>query len=194
VPDHPVLVAGENLGLDFPSSIEALRAHGAEFLTRGFRATGALAADNRVTEVTKFDEFIGGGAGRKAWLSVTYQRDDPGLHAELFVKLPRDFGDPLRPLFSHLMQPEARFALLSRRSGFPVAVPTCYFADYDPVSCTGLLITERIGYSENGVQPFHDKCLDYALPEPAEPVLPGRADRQDRDAARVRREAPEPVA
>jgi hypothetical protein len=44
-----------------------------------------------------------------------------------------------------------------------VAVPACYFADYDPVSSTGLLITERIGYGEDGVEPFHDKCLDYSL-------------------------------
>jgi hypothetical protein len=163
---YPSQVSGENLGLPFPTSIEALRAGGARFLTEAFRATGALAPDNAVKEVTRCAEFVGGGAGRKAWLSVTYEKPGPGLHEELFVKYPRDFGDPLRPLFSHLMQPEARFALLSLRSGFPVPVPACYFADYDPESSTGLLITERVVYGAGGVEPVRDKCLDYALPEP----------------------------
>ena len=163
--EHPDLVTGENLGVEFPTSLEVLQARGPGFLTRAFQATGALSSDNAVVEITRFEEFVGGGAGRKAWLSVRYERDGPGLHSELFVKMPRDFGDPLRGLFSHLMQSEARFALLSRRSDFPVAVPACYFADYDPVSSTGLLITERIDYGEDGVEPFHDKCLDYSLPE-----------------------------
>ncbi len=162
----PTMVRGTNLDIPFPTSLESLRESGSAFLTDAFRATGALSPDNQVSAVTRFEEFIGGGAGRKLWLSVVYRRDDPGLHTELFVKLPRDFGDPLRPLFSHLMEPEARFALLSRRSGFPVPVPTCYFADYDPETSTGLIITERIPYGENGVEPFHDKCLDYELPEP----------------------------
>lgn len=164
--DQPENVVGENLGVPFPTSIEVLRKRGPEFLTSAFRATGVLARDNEVVEVTRLEEFIGGGAGRKAWLSVAYARDEPGLRTELFVKYPRDFDDPLRPLFAHLMQPETRFALLSRRSGFPVPVPTCYFADYDPDTSTGLLITERICFGEDGVEPFQDKCLDYALPEP----------------------------
>jgi hypothetical protein len=163
---HPSTVTGENLAVPFPTSIEVLRERGPEFLTPAFHATGALAPDNEVVEVTRLEEFVGGGAGRKAWLSVAYARDEPGLHTELFVKYPRDFGDPLRPLFAHLMRPEARFALLSRRSGFPVPVPACYFADYDPATATGLLITERIRFGEDGVEPFRDKCLDYALPGP----------------------------
>lgn len=164
--DYPRNVAGENLNVSFPSSIEVLRERGPEFLTQAFRATGVLDRGNEVSAITRLEEFFGGGAGRKAWLSVTYAHDQPGLHTELFVKFPRDFGDPLRPLFSHLMQPEAHFALLSLRSDFPVAVPTCYFADYDPATSTGLLITERIPYGEHGVEPFRDKCQDYKLPDP----------------------------
>src|SRR5690606_15911881 len=60
------------------------------------------------------------------------------------------------------------FALLSRQQGFPVAVPTCYFADYDPASVSGILITERVLYGQDGIEPCHDKCLDYRLPEPLE--------------------------
>ena len=163
--NYPDQVAGQLLGLHFPSNPEALRAGGAEFLTTAFRASGAIGNDNRVTAVTGFEEFFGGGAGRKLVLSVAYEKPD-NLHTELFVKYPRDFGDPLRDLFAGLMEPETRFALFSRRPDFPVAVPKCYFADYDPQSRTGVLVTERIRYGTAPIEPFRDKCLDYELPDP----------------------------
>jgi hypothetical protein len=78
------------------------------------------------------------------------------------------FGDPLRELFAPLMEPEVRFALLSRREGFPVAVPQCYFADYDPSTKSGLLITECIAYGQGGIEALHEKCLDYTLRDPLE--------------------------
>lgn len=164
--EAPASVTGAQLGLPFPSSIERLRAQGPGFLTKAFRATGALGADNRVTAITRAEEFFGGGAGRKMLLSVTYARPQPDLHTDLFVKYPRDFDDPLRELFNHLLEPETRFALLSRTPGFPVAVPKCYFADYDPQTRCGVLITERIAFGRDGVEPFYDKCLDYELPDP----------------------------
>ncbi|RAR57906.1 hypothetical protein C7401_114125 [Paraburkholderia unamae] len=166
--NDPDRVVGDRSALPFPVSVEALREAGADFLTAAFRWTGALAQDNRVTAITGFTEFFGGGMGRKVSLSVAYARDDPGLHTHLFVKFTRDFGDPLRELFGPLMEPEVRFALLSRRSGFPVAVPTCYFADYHAATTTGILITERIEYGENGIEPRHDKCLDDELDNPVE--------------------------
>lgn len=165
---YPDRVRGQQLGLRFPPNLDPLREQGAAFLTEAFRASGAIGADNRVTAITRFDEFFGGGAGRKAWLSVEYAKPEPGLHRELFVKYPRDFGDPLRDLFAHLMEPETRFALLSRQPDFPVAVPKCYFADYDPETRSGILITERIHFGVDGVEPFHDKCLDYGIADPRE--------------------------
>lgn len=162
---YPDRVAGQHLGLEFPTNVEPLLAQGADFLTAAFHASGALAPNNRVTAITDSKEFFGGGAGRKLLLSVTYDNPMPGLHEHLFVKYPRDFGDPLRDLFSHLMEPEARFALLSRQADFPITVPKCYFADYDPVSRSGILISERIAFGRDGIEPFYDKCLDYEVPD-----------------------------
>jgi hypothetical protein len=94
--EHPDLVPGENLGIEFPTSLEVIQQRGPAFLTRAFQATGALTADNAVAEIIRFEEFIGGGAGRKAWLTVRYRHDEPGLLQELFAKMPRDFADPSR--------------------------------------------------------------------------------------------------
>jgi hypothetical protein len=160
------LVQGHLTGQLFPAYPEPLRDECAGFLTRAFHAMGTLAPENRVTAVTHFEEFFGGGAGRKLVLTVDYA-DPRGLHRELFVKYPRDFGDPLRDLFAGLMDAETRFAHLSRRPGFPVPVPRCYFADYDPSTGTGVLITERIAFGRDGIEPFQDKCLDYELADPA---------------------------
>src|SRR5262245_10964215 len=124
----PRTVTGDYLGVPFPPTIETLLEQGAGFLTEAFRAAGSLAPDNRVTAVASHTEFYGGGMGRKLRLSLEYARPDAGLHSELFVKFPRDFGDPLRALFGPLMEAEVRFALLSRRQGFPIRVPKCYFA------------------------------------------------------------------
>ena len=161
----PRLVRGQITGEMFPAYPEPLREEGAAFLTRAFRATGSIAPDNAVAAITGFEEFFGGGAGRKLVLTVEYAKPQ-NLHTELFVKYPRDFGDPLRDLFAGLMDAETRFAHLSRRPGFPVPVPRCYFADYDPATGTGLLITERIAFGRGGIEPFQDKCLDYELDDP----------------------------
>lgn len=162
----PRSVLGDLLRVPFPATPESLLDLGAVFLTDAFHAAGTLARDNRVLAIAESQEFFGGGMGRKLLLSLTYARDEPGLHTELFAKFPRDFGDPLRALFGPLMEPEVRFALLSRRKGFPITVPKCYFADYHSASQTGLLITERIAYGSGAVEPFQDKCLDYELEEP----------------------------
>ncbi len=164
--DYPAAVTGDQLGVKFPTSIEALRDQGTEFLNRAFHASGILPEGNRVTSINEFTEFFGGGMGRKLLLSVTYETPSPHLAEHLFVKFPRDFGDPLRELFGPLMEPEIRFALLSRREGFPIAVPRCYFADYHAASTSGILITARIAYGEGNIEPRHDKCRDYELADP----------------------------
>lgn len=163
---HPTRVTGDFTGVAFPTGVEALIDAGTGFLTEAFRATGLLAADNRVTAITGWEEFFGGGMGRKVKLDVTYERPQPGLHTKLFAKFTRAFGDPLRELFAPVMEPEVRFALLSRRGDFPVRVPACHYADYHADSRSGLLITERIAYGEAGIEPAHDKCLDHRLKDP----------------------------
>jgi hypothetical protein len=159
-------VTGDILGLPIPAHPEALRAGGEEFLTRAFRAEGSLSPDNRVTRITRFELCLGGSTGRKLLLSLAYEHPEPGLHEKLFVKFSRDFDDPIRDRGRTQMELEVRFAALSRTPGFPIAVPTCLFADYHVQSGTGILITQRIFYETHGVERHYEKCLDYQMPEP----------------------------
>ena len=161
-------VPGDMLGLPIPAHSAALRAGGEIFLTRAFRASGALSADNCVTGITRFEEWSGGSTGRKLLLGVTYEKPATGLHTELFVKFSRDFGDATRDRSKRQMESEVRFASMSRASGFPITVPACLFADYHGESGTGILITQRIAFGTGCIERHYDKCLDYEMPEPLE--------------------------
>jgi hypothetical protein len=161
-------VRGDMLGLPIPAHSEALRIAAESFLTDAFRASGSLAADNRVVEVTRFEDWPGGSTGRKLFLSVAYERPAPGLPTELFAKFSRDFSDPLRDRARYQMESEVRFASLSRAAGFPIAVPACLFADYHRESGTGILITQRVEFGSGGIERHYDKCLDYQMPQPLE--------------------------
>ena len=161
-------VRGDDSGLLIPAHSAALRDAGEPFLTAAFRASGALAADNRVLRITRFEDCAGGSTGRKLLLSVAYQKPAPGLPTDLFVKFSRDFDDPNRDRAKNQLEPEVRLARLSRAPGFPIAVPACLFADYHHDSGTGLLITQRIAFGRDGIEGLHEKCLDYELPQPLE--------------------------
>lgn len=165
--DDAAWVKGDLLGLSIPAHAAALREAGEDYLTEAFRASGALEADNRVTAITEFEEWIGGGTGSKLKLSVRYARP-AALPTELFVKFSRNFDDEIRDRTKHHMEPEVRLALLSRVPGFPVAVPTCLLADFERDSGTGILITERIPYGRDPIEPHYPKCLDHELPRPRE--------------------------
>lgn len=169
-PDRPSSqwVPGDTFGLEFPASSSALREAGAPFLTTAFRTCGTLAADNRIVAITQFEELFVGGTGRKVLLSVAYEKPAPHLHTELFVKLSRDFDDPVRDVSKDMMDSETRLALLSMRPGFPVVVPACCYADYHRASGTGILITQRIAFGRDGIEPLYDKCLDYEIRAPLE--------------------------
>ncbi|MGV0836587.1 hypothetical protein [Mycolicibacterium thermoresistibile] len=156
-------VAGDHFGLPLPPDAEALRDGGPAYLTAAFRASGAL-GDGAVRAITDLQEFRGGSTGRKALLTVAYT--DAALPTDLFVKFSRDLDDPARDRGRTQMEFEVRFALLSQTAGFPIAVPACLFADYHGASGTGVLITERIPYGANGIEPHYAKCLDYTMPEP----------------------------
>jgi hypothetical protein len=157
---------GEMLGPPIPAHAEALRAGGPAWLTKAFRATGALASDNRVMRITEAEERLGGGTGRKLALAVEYERPQPGLPDVLFVKFSRDPDDAVRDSLRHQMEPEVRFALLSRAPGFPVATPACVYADYHLETGTGVLITARIPFGADGIEPAYEKCRDHEIPEP----------------------------
>ncbi len=85
-----------------------------------------------------------------------------------FVKFSRDLDNPVRDRGKTQMEPEVRFASLSRVAGFPIAVPSALFGDYHRDSGTGILITERIRFGDNGIERQYHKCLDYEMSEPLE--------------------------
>jgi hypothetical protein len=151
--------------LEFPAEPAALRSGGAGFLTEAFSGAGAL-RDNSVTGITSLREVAGGSTGRKVVLSVEYERPAPGLPTELFVKFSRDLENPVRDRAKTQMEPEVRFASLSRAPGFPIAVPAALFGDYHSQTGTGILITERILFGANGIERQYHKCLDYEMPDP----------------------------
>ena len=159
-------VRGDATGLDIPVHAAALRAAGAGFLTRAFQAFGAIAPGNAVARVLAVEPCPGGSTGHKLFLSVEYLRPEPGLHTELFVKFSRDFDDALRDRGRHEMESEVRFAAISRLPGFPIRVPTAYFADYHQATGSGILVTQRICFGRDGIEPQHPKCLDADLDDP----------------------------
>lgn len=159
---------GDTTGLAIPAHTEALRRAGAGFLTDAFHAFGALAADNHVTKITRFEPCLVGSTGEKLRLSVEYARDDTALPRDLFVKFSRDFKDAFRDRRRGELEAEIRLAQLSRVPGFPVDVPMACFADFHHASGTGLIITARIPFGENGIEPLHHKCMDHELPAPLE--------------------------
>jgi hypothetical protein len=165
-PENHRWVTGDQFGLAFPADPAGLRSGGTRFLTDAFRAAGLLGGDNNVTRITEFHEVAGGSTGRKVALAVEYGKAAAGLHTSLFVKFSRDLDNPLRDRGKTQMEPEVRFASLSRVPGFPIAVPQVQFGDYHRRSGTGILITERIRYGDRGIERHYHKCLDYEMPEP----------------------------
>lgn len=159
-------IRGDALGIEFPAHAEALRSAGPAFLTTALHTSGALAADNHITQITEFADCPGGSTGCKLLLSVAYAQQSPDLHTALFVKFSRDFSDAMRDRARTQMAREVQFALLSRDPKFPIVVPRCYFADYHRETGTGILITERVPYGLSGIEPHYEKCLDYRMPDP----------------------------
>jgi hypothetical protein len=157
---------GDIFGLDFPTHPEALKSGGPDFLTRAFRTSGAIGEDNSVTHITGLNEWMLGGTGVKALLSVAYERDAAGLSRDLFVKFSRNFQDKVRDGGRYHMPSEVRLANLSRGPDFPVSVPKCFYADIHQDTLTGIIITERISYGQGAIEPHHPKCMDQILPEP----------------------------
>ena len=153
-------VTGDQSGLSFPADPATFRDAGVPFLTNAFRTP--------VSEITRCEDVTGGSTGRKMLLDVEYPDPQCGLHRELFVKFSRDFDDPVRDRGKVQMESEVKFASLSLAPGFPIVVPRTLFADYHRATGTGILISERIPFGTNGIEPQYHKCLDYEMPRPAD--------------------------
>jgi hypothetical protein len=161
-------VVGEIFALEIPADAAMLISSGTEFLTKAFHASGALAADNRVSRIVEAEEFVGGGTGKKLLLTLAYELASLDLPEQLFIKFSRNFDNDLWDRARFMMISEANFAVLSRSPNFPVVVPACLFADVESESGTGLIISECITYGRNGVEELYPKCMDYTVPEPVE--------------------------
>jgi len=159
-------VRGDATSLTIPAHADALRAAGAEFLNDAFRAYGSLAADNRIERIAHIEPCLAGSTGQKIFLSVEYARPSRDLATDLFVKFSRDFTNAFRDRRRSELGPEIRLGELSRLPGFPISVPKAYFGDFQHESGTGLLITERIAFGRNGIEPLHPKCMDHELVRP----------------------------
>ncbi|MEW9855246.1 hypothetical protein [Novosphingobium sp. M1R2S20] len=157
---------GDDTGILMPAHEAAFRAAGEAFLTEAFRAFGSISRMNSVARITRLDPCPGGSTGHKLFLSVEYAFDEPGLQRDLFVKFSRDFDDSRRDHARHEMESEARFAPVSRASGFPIRVPAAYFGDFEHASGTGLLITERVAFGKDGIEAQHEKCCDHEIDDP----------------------------
>ncbi|PLK27609.1 hypothetical protein [Novosphingobium sp. TH158] len=154
------LFTGDATGLRIPAHPAALLAAGPEWLTMALRQFGSLAPDNAITAFTA-EPCPGGSTGKKLFLTLETLRPEPGLDRVVFAKFSRDFDDERRDRQRDEMEGEARLVALSRGAQFPIRVPRGYFADYHADSGTGLVITERIAFGENGIEPHRRKCLDW---------------------------------
>lgn len=159
-------VTGDIFGVRIPADLESLLDGGAGFLTDALRAAGTIEPGGRVTDIIEARPFVGGGTGTKATLEVAHDGLDAATPAQLFVKFSRNFESELQDRGRFMMVSEARFAVLAR-DGFPVPVPRFVFADVEGATGTGLLVTARIPYGTDGVEPVHPKCLDHLVDDPA---------------------------
>ena len=160
-PPNVLRFSGDATGLAIPAHPDAIREAGEAFLTRAFRAFGSLGDDNAVARITRIEPCPGGSTGQKLFVTIEYAKPDPALHTELFVKFSRDFADERRDEQGRFeMRSEVPFARLSRNAGFPIRVPKPYFADYREACGSGLIVTERIPYGQEGIEPHRRKCFD----------------------------------
>lgn len=161
---HEELAPGDEYGLEFPFTIESLREFGAAFLTKAFRASGAISEDNAVTEVVELRRLGITGASENAFLTVAYAKPEPGLQAELFVKFPPadmhfKFG------LARMSHGEVAMMRLSGTGVLPVPVAKYYFGDYCTATSNYILITGRIGFGVAPIEPAYRKGRDDRVPE-----------------------------
>lgn len=183
-------------GLTFPkTSKEMEHDFGAEWLTKALHAAGTLPKDNAVAKLVRVKELpvlgfdAAGGAAMKMFLTVEYEKPDPELHTELFVKYPYLYEEHPSSRaevsgYNDIDGPEISVALRLQQL-FPFRTAKFYFCDICRETTNWILITETIPFSrrgkvENGkivekieykpydILPVCGKYQDWLLPEPSE--------------------------
>ncbi len=161
---HERTLPGDHYGLEFPFSFEQLQtADGPDFLTRAFRASGVLSADNAVTAIVDLSPLGLLGASENAFLTVAYAHDAPGLATELFVKFPPKEPDHKFAL-STQSRSEVELLRFSRRGTMPVPVAPYYFSDFCSQTTNYIIITGRIAFGVDPIEPAYRKGRDHLVP------------------------------
>lgn len=161
---HEQVLPGDTYGLEFPLSLAMLERFGPEFLTRAFHASGVMGADNRVTAILSMKPIEVMGASENALLTVAYARDDPAMATDLFVKMPpadtaRKFG------LAGMSHGEVQIAQLSQKGIVPVETAKTYFADYCTHTANYILITGKIAFGVDPIEPAYRKGFDFMVPD-----------------------------
>lgn len=160
---HRQIAAGDHYGIEFPIDLAGLQEAGPEFLTRAFRLSGAIAADNHVTAIVSLDKLDLRGASENGFLELAYARDEPGLETKLFVKFPPADVQHKYGLL-RLSNGEIEMARLSRERPFPVRTTRYYFGDHSATTGNYILITQRVAFGKGAVEPAYRKGFDHEVP------------------------------
>lgn len=184
---------GDHYGRKFPHSYELFQELGPEWLTDAFRAAGTLPEDNGVKVVKEvvglsLDPTKGealGGAGVKVLLVVEYEKPNPSLHTQFFVKVPhpytsqgnryqvsiRDLCDEGEIMFNRVLS-----------AAVPLKVPKYYFGDISRKNTNCCLICEKLDFAKEWksldefapfeIFPMCDKNKDYNIPDKGRSMYP----------------------
>ena len=163
---------GDTYNIEFPHTFSQLSSYGPSWFTKAFHLTGVLSKDNAVEELVEVKRCQGGGAAEKAFVTVRYKTDEPGLHTRLFAKFPHE-ADPNHKHFISCVikhdQPEVRWAQRLAHKG-PISAPKTYFAEYSSISTNYVLITERIEFADEERHPIGKAGKDVLKPMEIERV------------------------
>ncbi|CAD7337460.1 hypothetical protein FIM10_12695 [Sphingomonadales bacterium 56] len=160
---HLCITPGDHYGLEFPIDLAGLRKAGPAFLTAAFHVAEVLSRDNQVTAIVALDKLDIRGASENGLLTVSYARDEPGLQTELFVKFPPSDVHHKYGLL-RLSNGEIELGRLSRERQLPVTVTRYYFGDYSSYTGNYILITERVPFGIDPVEPAYRKGYDHEVP------------------------------
>jgi hypothetical protein len=160
---HRCVSPGDHYGLPFPIDLDGLRKAGPDFLTAAFRASGVMSADNHVTDIVALEKLDIRGASENGLLTLAYARHEPDLHTDLFVKFPPTDVHHKYGLL-RLSDGEITIGRLSRERQLPVTVSQYYFGDYSAYTGNYILITGRVPFGVNPVEPAYRKGYDHDVP------------------------------
>ncbi|MBU6392981.1 MAG: hypothetical protein KGQ75_00245 [Sphingomonadales bacterium] len=160
---HTQVAPGDAYGLEFPFSLAMLEEYGPEWLTRAFQASGIIGPDNRVISLGGIKPIEVMGASENALFTIAYEKPEAHLETELFIKMPpadtvRKFG------LTGMSHGEVEIARLSQKGIVPVETAPYYFADYCTHTGNYILITGKIAFGVDPIEPAHRKGFDFRVP------------------------------